>query len=260
MMIAQQRAGVGNQAHDWDGARYDQVADPQARWGHAVLRRLELTGSETVLDAGCGSGRVTQELLSLLPDGRVVALDASASMLAQARVRLSGSPGVRFVHADLLELDRATLGTGAPVDAVFSTATFHWVTDHDRLFANLAGVLRPGGQLVAQCGGRGNIESVIRAVRSLGVERAGTWVYASAEETTDRLRRAGFTSVRAWTHPEPTEFPAGAPLADFLETVCLHEHLATLPAGERRRFAERVASALPEPVIDYVRLNIVARR
>jgi trans-aconitate 2-methyltransferase len=244
---------------DWDGARYDQLADPQARWGSTVLEWLELTGTETVLDAGCGSGRVTQELLSRLPGGRVVALDASASMLEQAEARLSGDQQVRFVLADLLELGPGTLGPDSPVDAVFSTATFHWVTDHDRLFRNLASVLRPGGQLVAQCGARGNIERLLRAVRSLGVERAGTWVYATPEETTARLRRAGFTDMRVWTHPEPTPFPAGAPLADFLETVCLREYLSTLPPAERRPFAQRVAAAMPEPVIDYVRLNIVAR-
>jgi trans-aconitate 2-methyltransferase len=251
---------VTSATQDWDGSRYDLLSDPQARWGRTVLERLELTGTETVLDAGCGSGRVTEELLSRLNDGWVVALDSSASMLERARVRLSGDRRVRFVLADLLQLDRATLGLDAPMDAVFSTATFHWVTDHDRLFANLAGVLRPGGQLVAQCGAQGNIERLVRAVRSLGAERAGTWEYASAEETTARLRRAGFTDIRVWTHPEPTPFPAGAPLADFLETVCLREHLATLPPGQRRPFAERVAAALPEPVIDYVRLNIIARR
>lgn len=246
---------------EWDGARYDRVAAPQTRWGLVVLDRLELRGTETVLDAGCGSGRVTEALLERLPSGRVVALDASASMLAQARARLAGAGDrVRFVQEDLLDLDPAALGDAAPVDAVFSTAAFHWVTDHDHLFANLARVLRPGGQLVAQWGGQGNIERVLRAVRSLGVERAGTWMYASPQETAARLARAGFVDVEAWSHPEPTRFEPGAPLADFLETVCLREHLARLLPSERRPFAERVAAAMPEPVIDYVRLNVVARR
>ena len=61
---------------DWNAASYDKVADPQARWGAEVLERLPLVGDETVLDAGCGTGRVTELLLARLPKGRVVALDA----------------------------------------------------------------------------------------------------------------------------------------------------------------------------------------
>lgn len=245
---------------DWDGATYDRVSAPQARWGRAVLERLELEGDETVLDAGCGTGRVTEELVARVPRGRVVALDASPSMLEQAQARL-GPAGdrVSFVRADLSRLSPEDLNGLCPVDAVLSTATFHWVTDHDRLFANLHAILRPGGQLVAQCGGKGNIASVIDAVRSLGVERAGTWFYASPEETAERLEQAGFTDVQAWSHPEVATFTTGTGLIDFLGTVCLREHLATMPASERRPFAERVAAAMPAPVIDYVRLNIVAR-
>lgn len=249
------------EAADWNGAAYDRLADPQTRWGRAVLERLELAGDELVVDAGCGSGRVTEALLERLPRGRVVALDISPSMLAQAEGRLRPRAGrVRFLRADLLDLGPETLVPDVPVDAVFSTATFHWVTDHGRLFANLGSVLRPGGQLVAQCGAAGNIDGVIAAVRSLGVERAGTWFYASPEDTVARLHAAGFTEVQAWTNPEPTPFPDVEALSDFLEAVCLREHLSTIPPEDRRSFVERVAAAMPEPVIDYVRLNIVARR
>lgn len=248
-------------AREWDAAAYDRLADPQTRWGQAVLGRLGLSGSETVLDAGCGTGRVTEQLVARLPRGRVIALDRSDSMLSQARERLAAAgERVRFIQADLLELTRATLGPDVFVDAVFSTATFHWITDHDRLFRNLAGVLRPGGQLVAQCGAQGNIETVIRAARVAGAERVGTWLYASPQETRHRLARAGFAAIRVWSHPEPTRFLAGAPFVDFLETVCLREHAATLPPEHRRAFAEQVAAVMPEPLIDYVRLNMVAIR
>jgi trans-aconitate 2-methyltransferase len=230
---------------DWDGASYDRVSTPQARWGRAVLERLELEGDETVVDAGCGTGRVTEELLARLPRGRVVALDASPSMLELAQARLvKAGERVSFVQVDLSELSPADLGGLSPADAVLSTATFHWVTDHDRL---------------AQCGGAGNIASVIEAVRSLGVERAGTWLYASPEETTERLERAGFSDVHAWSHPELATFQSDASLIEFLGTVCLREHLATIPPSERRLFTEHVAAAMPSTVIDYVRLNIVAR-
>lgn len=225
-----------------------------------MLAELRLVGDETVLDAGCGSGRVTEQLLRMVPAGHVIALDASQAMLDEARTRLRADLGrVTFVAADLLELTPQLIATGVPVDAVFSTATFHWVTDHERLFANLAAVLRPGGQLVAQCGGWGNIAGLLAVVSSLGVARAGTWLYASPEETVRRLDDAGFVDVRVWTHDEPTRFADGATLLDFLEAVCLREHVATLDPVERRPFVEAVAAAMPEPVIDYVRLNIVAR-
>jgi trans-aconitate 2-methyltransferase len=80
------------------------------------------------------------------------------------------------------------------------------------------------------------------------------------EATTRRLLRSGFTDVRVWTHPEPTPFPNEEALVEFLETACLAEHLSALSAAQRRDVAERVATAMEEPVIDYVRLNIVARR
>ncbi len=246
---------------EWDATAYDRLADPQARWGRAVLDRLALDGDETVLDAGCGSGRVTEELLGRLPAGRVVALDASSPMLEEARRRLaSHQERVRFVHADLLDLGPSTLDDRYPVDAVFSTATFHWVLDHDRLFANLASVLRPGGQLVAQCGAEGNIARLLESVRSLGVERAGRWLYASVDETVSRLEHAGFDDVDVWTNPEPTRFDDAGRLVDFLSTVILREHLATMLDEERRPFVEQVVAAMPEPVVDYVRLNMVGRR
>lgn len=245
----------------WDGRRYDRAADPQHRWGKAILNHLELRGSEVVLDAGCGSGRVTEELTQRIPAGRVVALDASPSMLDQARSRLAGhSHRIRFVCADLLDLDLPRIAEDRPLDAVFSTATFHWVHDHDRLFANLASVLAPGGQLVAQCGARGNVGRVVRAALSVGLEQVRNWNFASPGETEERLRRSGFTDVRVWTHPEPTGFPDLAALVEFLETACLADHLASLRPRERRDVAAAVAAAMDEPVIDYLRLNIVARR
>jgi trans-aconitate 2-methyltransferase len=145
------------------------------------------------------------------------------------------------------------------VDAVLSTATFHWVLDHDWLVANLAGVLRPGGRLVAQCGAEGNIARLIEAVRSTGLERTGAWYYATPEDTRRRLEASGFTDIEVWTHPEPTPIDP-AELGTYLETVCLRTLVAPMAPEERMAFLARVAEAMGEPVIDYLRLNIKARR
>jgi trans-aconitate 2-methyltransferase len=246
---------------DWDAATYDRISDPMTRWGSDVLARLDLRGDETVLDAGAGSGRVTEMLLERVPHGRVVAHDAAPSMIAQARQRLARfGDQVHFVEGDLLALSPEQLGDDAPVDAVLSTATFHWVLDHERLFAHLASVMRPGAALAAQCGAAGNIAGLIESVRSTGTERAGRWLYATPEDTRVRLEAAGFEDIEVWTHPEPTTLAPGEELETYLETVCLRTHVEGMSADERRAFLHAVAAAMPEPVIDYVRLNISARR
>ncbi len=242
---------------DWDATTYDRVADPMTRWGTAVLDRLPLAGDETVLDAGCGSGRVTERLAERLPNGHVIALDASPSMVDATRERLA-----RF--GDRIDLVVADLGRPLPissaVDAILSTATFHWVPDHDALFRNLAAVLRPGGWLVAQCGGVGNIASIQRVLASIGDGWLGPAHFETPLATAERLDAAGFVDIETWLTDEPTRFEPGEPLETYLRTVVLGAHLDRLPPGEREAFVRAVAEALPEPVIDYVRLNIVARR
>jgi trans-aconitate 2-methyltransferase len=244
---------------DWDAATYDRVANPQARWGAAVVDRLPLAGDETVLDAGAGSGRVTELLAERLPKGRVIALDGSPSMIAEARRRLSRfGDRVEYVVADLSR--PFTLPDGVVADAILSTATFHWILDHDALFRNLAAVVRPGGRFVAQCGGAGNVASVMAVLATVGDGWLGEKEFATPEETAQRLARAGFVDIETWLQPEPTRFEPGEPFETFLRTVILGPHVARLPDAKRGAFVHEVASRLPEPLIDYVRLNIVATR
>ena len=242
---------------DWDAREYDRVADPQTRWGSLVLDRLPLVGDERVLDAGCGTGRVTELLAARLPRGRIVALDGSVAMIEAARERLAP-------YGDRIEYVVADLGQPLPiegtVDAILSTATFHWVPDHDALFANLAAVIRPGGWLVAQCGGVGNIASVKRVLATIGDGWIGPAHYETPMATVRRLDAAGFVDIECWLHDEPTRFEPGEPLEAFLRTVILGPNLERLPPDERAGFVHEVASRLPDPLIDYVRLNIVARR
>ncbi len=241
----------------WDGQSYDRISGPMEALGREVLGRLHLEGDETVLDAGCGSGRVTQALIERLPDGHVIAVDASQSMVDAARERL---PQADVRVADLLELR-----LDEPVDAILSTATFHWIADHERLFTRLHAALRPGGRLVAQCGGEGNIDELrgvanrVRAAepyaRHFG-DWQPPWNYAAPQQTETRLLAAGFTEVRCWLQPAPTqpEHPR-----EFLSTIVLGPHVQQLPERLRDAYMDDVLAALGEPVVvDYVRLNIDA--
>ncbi len=239
---------------DWDAATYDRLPIPMTGWGEDVLARLDLQGTERVLDAGCGTGRVTALLLDRLPRGRVIALDGSPSMLERARARL-GDDRVEYIEADL----SSPLPIDEPVDAILSTATFHWIADHSALFRNLAAVLRPGGRLAAQCGGEGNIASIERTLIELGVASPGWKHFASPEATTRRLKAAGFTDVRTWLQPAPTPVPPEN-LPAYLETICLSGVVERLSEPSRRALVQAVVRHLPGSVIDYVRLNILASR
>jgi trans-aconitate 2-methyltransferase len=243
---------------DWDAETYERISDPQFGWGIEVLDRLELAGDETVLDAGCGSGRVTAKLLERLPRGRVIAVDASPSMLEKARESLGDR--VTYSRQDLAELQ-----VDQPFDLVFSTATFHWIADHDRLFARIQAALAPGGTLHAQCGGAGNVQKHAEAI--VRVSQRGQfashfedmpvlWNFATPEDTERRLAGAGFTDIRTWLQPKPMQPETPR---EFIRVSTLGPHLARLPAELQEAFIDAVADEMDEPLtLDYVRLNIEA--
>jgi trans-aconitate 2-methyltransferase len=246
---------------EWDAPTYDRVSDPMVVLGLEVLDRLPLEGHETVLDAGCGSGRVTRSLLERLPRGRVVAVDASAGMVELARRELGS-------RAEVFQAELTGLEVPEPVDAILSTAVFHWIPDHPMLFARLAAALRPGGRLEAQCGGAGNLSAFHAKVLGPVVGEptwaphfegwAGPWNFAGPDETRARLEGAGFDRVRCWLEPRPIHPPE--PL-HYLRSICLGHHLERLPERRRDAFVREVAERAGDPLaLDYVRLNISARR
>ena len=245
---------------DWDAGTYHRVSDVQLGWALKQLERLVLNGDEVILDAGCGSGRVTAELVARAPNGRTYGVDASAAMVAHAREALAD-------RATILCQDLVALDLPEPVDVVFSNATFHWVLDHEALFAALHRALKPRGRLVAQCGGDGNIGGFLARADGVGGQRPFAshlsgwrrpWYFATAEATTARLERAGFTEVQCWL--EPGEVTPPEP-RNFVKTVCLRPHLERLPDDLRDQFVDRVLAEAGEPlVLDFVRLNMSARR
>jgi trans-aconitate 2-methyltransferase len=256
---------------EWDAAEYESVSGPQTGWGadflEIFLKRRGLRGDEAAIDVGCGTGRVTELLLRHLPNGTVLAVDASEDMVEAARRRFEGDPRVRVERRDILRLE-----VEEPVDVIFSTATFHWIMDHERLFGRLARLLKPGGWLVAQCGGTGNIaRTLMVAERVMGEDRFKDafvgwqegWNFVDPEMTKARLEAAGFKEVETWLQEEFTEFASLSELTRFLKTVVLKHHLTFLPEGEKHPFARAVAERLAEEwslVVDYVRLNMLATR
>jgi trans-aconitate 2-methyltransferase len=259
---------------EWNAEIYHRVSNPHVNWGAKVIEHLALRGDETVLDAGAGTGRLTAELLERLPNGRASALDQSQNMLDVARDNLMPRYGdrVHFVKADLQDLQPEQIGE--PVDVIFSTAAFHWVPDHPRLFAALFRVLKPGGWLVAQCGGGPNLAVLLtHAADLMATPRyapffagwAGPWEFADDQTTAERMRAAGFVDVETSLEEAQTRMADATTFREYLTTVIFGAHLARIPHEELREgFVDHLTdlAAVEDPpfFLDYWRLNLRGRR
>jgi trans-aconitate 2-methyltransferase len=256
-------------SREWNSAIYHRLSGPQVSWGKKVLTRLHLRGDEVVLDAGCGTGRLTCELLKALPHGHVVGVDLSQNMLRSAREHLAqfGSR-VSLVACDLLQLP-----FGHVFDRIVSTAAFHWVLDHDRLFAMLRQSLVPGGWLEAQCGGGPNLVTLRNRVNALAATAkysaffAGfhePWLYQYAEGAAETLLRAGFVEVETSIEAAPTVLDGAEQYGEFVRNIIMRRHLENIPTEDLRTefIAEltRQASVDDPPfALDYWRLNLRGR-
>ena len=264
---------------DWDAATYHRLSDPQFSWGLRVLEKLRPVPGERILDLGCGSGRLTDRLADILGEGVVVGLDLSHAMLSEASARLArrGRPagphrlGDRGVRIQLVRADGALLPFADVFDAVFSAATFHWVQDHDMLFASVHRALAAGGRLVAQCGGGPNLAVLLTRAHDLMDSPhfsrwfkgwCDPWNFADVPTTIVRLERAGFTKVHVSLEPAPTPIGDAPSYEAFLSVVCVRHHVARLPEAERRDFlhalTQQAGADDPPFTLDYWRLNVSA--
>ena len=256
-------------SREWNSDVYHRLSEPQVSWGKKVLSRLRLRGDEVVLDAGCGTGRLTAELLYALPRGRVVGIDLSQNMLRSAREHLAHfKRRPNLVLCDLLRLPFA-----ASFDGIVSTAAFHWVLDHDQLFANLRRALVPGGWLEAQCGGGPNLF----CLRECAGELAATpkfasffagfrepWLFQDAEGAAQSLLRAGFLEVETSIEAAPTILDSAGLYNEFVRNIVLRRHLENIPSEQLRtefmaKLTDRASADNPPFSLDYWRLNLRGR-
>lgn len=253
-----------------NASAYHMPSIPHVDWGERVLARLPLRGDETVHDAGCGAGRLAPWLLERPPKGRIIGFDRSANMLVEAEANLRPRFGdrVTFLRGDPQDLERQD-----PVDANFSTATFHWALEHDALVARLLAAPKPGGVLVAQCSGP-NIAGIPARTRVLASTDArgapmrdwgGSWEFADGAIAAARMRSAGFVEVSTSLEAAPTDLNDADSYRGFIRKVVRRPHLDRLaddaPCNAMLDALTSHATTVDPPYsLDDCRLNLVGRR
>ncbi len=262
---------------DWDAAKYHRISDPQLAWGRAVAARLNTVPGERILDLGCGTGRLTNEIAQM-PGILVVGLDYSATMLSEARDQAGVRPGLDGGQTPSRRLfyvrgDGASQPFASAFDAVFSAAVFHWIPDHDQLFRSVYAALKPGGRLIAQCGGAHNLDLLYGRARALMqsdeyrdhfIGSTNSNHFENVADTERRLRDVGFDEIDVSLVSSPVSFVTPGAFKEFVAAVCLRHHLDRLPVDTRDRFMNQVTEQAlgdhPPLTLDYWRLNIAARK
>lgn len=241
----------------WDPERYRRTAGFVAALGRPVVDLLDPQPGEHILDVGCGDGTLTKELADL--GCAVVGVDASAEQVAAAR-----QMGLNAFVRDAADLDYE-----ARFDAVFSNAALHWVKNQDAAIAGMARALKPGGRVVAEMGGAGNVALIGGALRTVlddrgvDVDAIWPWVFPSVDEQSGRLRRHGFRVEVCELIPRPTPLPG--PMADWLDTFA-EVFLNAVPESDRIAVKAQVCRILAPQLrdtdgawtADYVRLRFRA--
>ncbi len=255
----------------WDAETYERIGTPMRRWAQAVIDDLGLKGDESVLDAGCGSGSVTLDLLAKLPNGKIYAVDGSQDMIARLKKTLDEKKidNVIPIHGDLTKLQLTE-----QVDVVFSNAVFHWIQDDDGLFGSLARATKSGGKLRAQCGGGANIRKLMSATREVEARapyneylsgRVEPRKYRTNDQAKQALERNGWRNARAETFPSDVTFDDEDAAVLYLRTIILQQQASALPDNLSDRFLRDVIAEVEarhgQPfVADYVRLDLWATR
>lgn len=257
----------------WDAAGYDADFSVVTASGAVLLDLLAAQPGERVLDVGCGTGH---QAAALAAQGvEVLGVDADPAMLDVARAE---HPGLAVALVDAQDATALEAAVGPePVDAVLSNAALHWMPRQDEVLAALARVLRPGGRLVAEMGGHGNVAAVTAAVRAargdLGLDPdvPSSWTFPTPAEQAARLERAGYVVrllrlVDRVTPLDPGVTPArwaavfGAALVADVRPDAWPAFGAAVDARARERGLDRRPDGAPGWWADYVRLRFVAAR
>lgn len=270
---------LNNENNNWDAENYHRVSTVQESWATELLEKRKIGEYEVVMDAGCGTGRVTGTIANAVKKGRVYAVDIDVNMITKAKENLKEFSNIAFIKSDISEVRLPE-----KIDLIFSNAAIHWILDHKKLFSNFWELLKPNGELLIQCGGKGNLELVHTILEKLRKSNTfkhyfadwkNPWNFASPADVKKTLNDTGFNDTQAQLKKKTAKFENHEEFMLFMKTVVMKPYLAYLPANNNNEtmnsFTEEFINELKKNQntgkkvdvdlkLQYVRLDITGRK
>jgi trans-aconitate 2-methyltransferase len=239
---------------EWNASDYAENSLAQAIWARELITRLNLVGDESILDVGCGDGKITAELAEKVRNGFVLGIDASQNMIDYAQSKFAEVRNLRFQQMDACQIQVET-----HFNIVFSNAALHWVDDQPAFLRGAFQALKSGGKLVLSCGGRGNAAEFVEVFEHLKAQLSWQTYLADFQSATffhddqDYLRwlqEAGFQPLSVALVPRDMTHMGRQGLAGWIRTTgSAYTHC--VPQSDRDRFiAEYVEAYLAQHPLD----------
>ncbi len=254
--------------HEFNGEKYTKASAHQKEWGARLIAEFELRGDEQILDLGCGDGTLTAKMADLVPDGRVLGIDASRGMIEAAGKH--NRPNLTFVLMDINDMRFE-----AEFDLVFSNATLHWVKDHHRLLANVFEALTDNGMLRFNFGADGNCLHFFKVIREAMAQKEYAryfngfdwpWTMPRVDEYAALLKQFPFRRARAWGENADRNFPDAEALVGWIDQPSIVPFLKCVDESDKQRFRDTVVEAMVAQTIQndgtyfetFRRINVLA--
>jgi trans-aconitate 2-methyltransferase len=238
-------------SHEFDAERYQQCSKHQKEWGNKVIDELHLNGNENVLDIGCGDGILTSRLADLVPNGYVLGIDASRSMIKAASKLRRDNLDFRLLSAEDIDME-------GEFDLIFSNSALHWVLDHDKMLDDCKAALRKGGKLRFNFAGDGNCANFFEIVRQvMGAETFREyfspnwwpWYMPTVQDYQALVSKKGFSKAKVWGENADRHFTREE-LIGWIEHPSIVPMLECISVKDKMAFRDRVVSLMLERTIE----------
>ncbi len=260
--------------YNWNAEDYQRNSQAQQKWAKELIAKLDLIGSENVLDLGCGDGKVTAEIAGSLPTGSIMGVDNSASMIELAT---ENYPSALYPNLSFKVMDACCLSFEGCFDVVFSNAALHWVKNHGPVVEGLYKSLKTGGKILLQMGGKGNASNILSVLED--IQSSPEWQpyfenfefpygFLGIDKYKELLTNAGFTVKRVELIPKDMAHEGKSGLEGWIRTTWL-PYTEQVPVEKRGQFIDAISSKYigGEPVdpngivhVSMVRLEVEAEK